>query len=89
MQKEFTDDVLSVYTVSSLKAVRHRYIFCIYGVLGISVCSPGLVYLGRMCGSASRRLSGARGQINWQNKMKQNHVALSFYRWVNQTQKQT
>ena len=64
MQKEFTDDVLSVYTVSSLKAVRHRYIFCIYGVLGISVCSPGLVYLGRMCGSASRRLSGARGQIN-------------------------
>ena len=38
MQKEYTDDGLSVYmyTVSSLKAVRHRYtcILFVYGELG-------------------------------------------------------
>ena len=36
MQKEYTDDGLSshMYTVSSLKAVRHRYILFVYGELG-------------------------------------------------------
>ena len=35
MQKEYNDDGLSGYTVSSLKAVCHRYIFFfIYGELG-------------------------------------------------------
>ena len=46
IQKEYSDDALSGYTVSSLKTVRHRYILFVFMVSSVfSACSPGLVYL--------------------------------------------
>ena len=46
-QKEYSDDGLSGYTVSSLKAVRLRYILFVSMVSSVFIaCSPGLVYLG-------------------------------------------
>ena len=46
-KKRYSDNGLSDYTVSSLKAVRHRYnySFCIYGVLDFfSACSSSLEF---------------------------------------------
>ena len=48
IRKEYSDDGLSEYNVSSLKAVRHRYILyvAVFMVSSVfSACSPGLVYL--------------------------------------------
>ena len=55
IQKEYSDDGLSGYTVSSLKAVRHRYILFVFMVCSVVFFarSPGLVYLGPNC-SCSR-----------------------------------
>ena len=47
-QKEYSDDGLSGYTVSSLKAVRHRLIDILFVFMVcsfFSACSPGLEYL--------------------------------------------
>ena len=49
IQKEYySDDGLSGYTVSSLKAVRRRYILFVFmvGSFLFSACSSGLVYIG-------------------------------------------
>ena len=37
IQKEYSDDGLSGYTVSSLKAVRHRYILFVFMVCSVSI----------------------------------------------------
>ena len=52
IQKEYSDDGLSGYTVSSLKAVRHRYMVFVFIVSSafFSACSLGLVYLGPKAG---------------------------------------
>ena len=44
-KKKYSDDALSDYTGSSLKAVSHRYILFVF-LVSFSACSPGLVYLG-------------------------------------------
>ena len=46
-KKEYSDDGLFGYTVSSLKAARHRYILFVFMESSVfSDCSPSLVYLG-------------------------------------------
>ena len=47
MQKEHSDEEMSGYTVSSLRAVRHCHIPFAFMVCSFfAACSPGLVYLG-------------------------------------------
>ena len=46
MQKGYSDNIPSGYTVSNLRAVRHLYIIVVFIVSSVfAACSPGLAYL--------------------------------------------